>query len=253
MVPTSNARFEEDPSWIKYFRFYAKDLREIKSSIQFSQKIHFECQECGRCCDFNACQHRCLLSWADVTRWHAAGFDLGFFFVFPAHSIDGFSALGIPTKGELKSGKFYQWIRSLDENDIVLSNLPRLTQLLSTNLGDTSLLQVENSGNGDCIYLGPDQRCLIHPIRPGACRLFPYLQTKIIQISRNNDPNLEEEPSVLCPRDAFISGEDFPEDVQQITRECGEAEAAAWAQERVSQPEVENLLLEIWREIVPKF
>ncbi len=249
MVPVTRAAFKQDPAWIRYFRFYAKFLREIKRDVRVREDKHFDCTMCGKCCDFTKQQYRCLLSWVDVAQWHAAGFELGLLFVFPVHSIDGYSALGIPTKGELRTGKLLEWIRPFDDNGQLRAKSPYLMDELTRFLGNAPLSQGED---GTCIYLGSDHRCLIHPLRPGACRMFPYLQTKIIQISKGASVNGDEETSVPCPADAFTSENPFPVDLHQIARDCAEAEAAAWAQERIFLPEVENLLVEIWRELLPK-
>lgn len=249
MVPIQLANFQRDPSWVRYFRFYSKYLREIKRDIQFNEGLLFNCTLCGQCCDFTAQEHRCLLSWADVARWYYAGFYLGLIFTFPAHSIDGFSALAIPTRRELDSGKFLQWIQPFDINNQVQKKFPHLKEELCRSLGDETRMNAEN---GNCIYLGGDSRCLIHPIRPGACRSFPYMQKRIIQISQDGSEVDDLEMSIPCPPAAFTSGGSLTEDMHDIIRECAEAEAATWAQERISQPEVENLLVEIWREILPK-
>ncbi len=245
----NHPEFQQNPAWIKYFRQYKKDLRKIKNQVYLRGELRFNCTQCGLCCNFSAQKYRCLLSWADVARWHEARFYLGLFFVFPAHSIDGYSALGIPTKIEVRSGKFLEWIRPLDDGGRLISKFPLLIKQLTRFLGNVQFLQGEE---GTCIYLGSDHRCLIHALRPGACRLFPYMQKNIIQISQNTLPTFSDEPSVPCPPEAFIAEKSFPEDVQQIIHDCTEAEAAAWAQERVSLAEVENLLVEIWREILPK-
>ncbi len=54
-----------------------------------------------------------------------------------------------------------------------------LVEKLCQYLGNANLMKAEN---GKCFYLGADNQCLIHSIRPGTCRLFPYVQKKIIQL-----------------------------------------------------------------------
>ncbi len=250
MVSVLPARFQQDPTWVIYFRRYEKDLRKRKGHVRLGGDLSFNCSQCGKCCNFTAQQHRCLLSLADVARWYNAGFEIGLFFVFPVHSIDGYSALGIPTKGEVKSGKFLEWIRPFDDGWRVTSKSSQLIEELAHLQGIPSLLEGDG---GNCLYLGLDRRCMIHSIRPGACCMFPYLQKAIIKIGQEIPSYTREETSVPCPPEAFIAEKTPQKTFQQTIRDCIEAEAAAWAQEQASMLEVENLLGKIWREILPKF
>ncbi|HMF33899.1 MAG TPA: YkgJ family cysteine cluster protein, partial [Candidatus Lokiarchaeia archaeon] len=186
--------------WRRYFREYRRELKIVKNNLRLRSSLTFNCNQCGLCCNFTEQSHRCLLSVADLTRWRESRFRLGLMLLVPVQSIDGFAAWAIPTKEEIMDGTFIASIAPLDDSNRYLQNWGEVLQALEAFLRarDTEL-----SETGNCLFLGTDNRCLIHPIRPGACHLFPYLQQGIVSYANDLDSLIDPRADVPCSPECF--------------------------------------------------
>jgi len=142
-------------------------------------------------------------------------------------------------------GTFIASIAPLDDSNRYLQNWEEILQALQAFL---SAHDTELSETGNCLFLGADNRCLIHPIRPGACRLFPYLQQGIVSYANDLDSLIDPRADVPCSPECFEIKKYLLKNAQQLLREIAEAEAGAHAQEVVTIQEAETILGTLWEQ-----
>ncbi|MDF1539831.1 MAG: YkgJ family cysteine cluster protein [Candidatus Thorarchaeota archaeon] len=109
-------------------------------------EVHFECIRCGACC--RQIEMIVTLTGRDITRIA--------------------NGLGLTPKQMIRALDFY-----IPHNgDEIPPGLEHIPQVLTEN--GLATIALKKSEDGECLFL-KDSLCMIHEIRPGACRSFPFV------------------------------------------------------------------------------
>ena len=169
--------------------------------------INFECNNCGKCCDFS--DHWVWVYPSDIVQWlsklnEEQIIPLLLGILLPVEDMDEAIGYGLPSQ-KILAEKFEELIRQQSSKTTKKTYQTILDQIHDLNPGF-------NKDSESCIFYNPknEKHCLIHDLRPIQCKTYPYdfaqfTSIKIPEALADKYGAYEDDLDLLprCPSDAY--------------------------------------------------